>query len=105
MNRRSAVAALAVLVGIVPTALMAPAPSASAFVTSGGSGRGSFPVGTLEAPSDVTATAEGPLVDVAWSPVPPPAGGALGYYVTRTTVGSGLRVPRFAPGGHADLVH
>jgi hypothetical protein len=92
MNRRSAVAALAVLVGIVPTALMAPAPSASAFVTSGGSGRGSFPVGTLEAPSDVTATADGPLVDVAWSPVPPPAGGALGYYVTRTTVGSGPTV-------------
>ena len=48
MRRRSAVAALAVLVGIVPTAVIVHPPSAGAFVTSGGSGRGSFLIGSLD---------------------------------------------------------
>ena len=68
MSRRSVIAAFAVAVGIIPITLVACAPSASAFVTSGGTGRGSAQVGTLDAPTDVTATVDGSTAGVTGRP-------------------------------------
>ena len=90
MTRRTVIASLAVVVSLVPTTLVACAPPASAFVTSGGSGHGSAPVGTLGAPADVTATVVGSTADITWSPVTAPGIGALGYVVTRTNVSDSI---------------
>ena len=90
MNQRMARTSLAVMVGFVPTTLVAWAQPASAFIAAGGSGHGSVPVGNLGAPTDVIATAVGSTADIHWSPVTAPGTGALGFVVTRADVSGGI---------------
>jgi len=71
---------------IVPLALVATAPAAWAYFSSQGAGQGTVAVGSLPAPTGVTATPTGGTVDVAWTGITPPGGAGLGYYVTRTPV-------------------
>jgi hypothetical protein len=71
---------------IVPLALVATAPAAWAYFSSQGSGQGTVAVGSLPAPTGVTAIPAGGTVDVAWTGITPPGGAGLGYYVTRTPV-------------------
>jgi hypothetical protein len=92
MTRRSAVVILAVVLGTLPAALATGTPAAWAFVTAGGAGRSPVTVGTLAAPTDVTATFDAGAVDVTWSAVSPPGPATLGYVVTRTEAPSGPTV-------------
>ena len=92
MSRRSALASFVAVVGVVPALLVAGAPPAAAFVTSGGSGSGAVQVGTLDAPTGVGVTPVGSDADVVWSPVAAPGVGSVGYVVTRTAVSDGTVV-------------
>ena len=91
MTRRTIMVVLVVL-GLAPIALAVPATSAWAYVTAGGSGNGTIVVGSLGAPTDVTATPDDGSVDVTWTAVSAPGSGTLGYVVARTTVPAGPAV-------------
>ncbi|MGD0255193.1 MAG: hypothetical protein ABSB99_06540 [Acidimicrobiales bacterium] len=60
-----------------------------AYFTSTGSGTGAASIGSLSAPTGVTATASGTTVTVNWTGVTDPGSGTFGYYVTRTLSPSG----------------
>lgn len=63
------------------TAVMAG--GAAAYFVAAGSGTASAAIGTLNAPTEVSAHATGATVTVSWNAVAPPASGSVKYYVTR----------------------
>ena len=82
-------AAAALLVGIASPAL--------AYLSGAGSGTTGAAVGTLAAPTDVTAVAADAEVTVTWSASATPDTGSIGYVVTRTPVAGGPAVAACGP--------
>ena len=56
---------------------------ADAYWTAGGTGNGSGPVGTLDAPTISSATPGSGTATLAWTAVTPPGSGSVSYYVLR----------------------
>ena len=83
---------LVVALGAVPLALVVTASAAWGFFSSQGAGNGTVMVGSLAAPTGVSATPVAGTVAIVWSGVAPPGVAALGYYVTRSPVPSGTPV-------------
>ena len=83
---------LVIALGAVPLALVVTASAAWGYFSSQGAGNGTVMVGSLAAPTGVTATPTAGTVAIAWTGVAPPGIAALGYYVTRSPVPSGVAV-------------
>ena len=83
---------LVIALGAVPLALVVTASAAWGFFSSQGAGNGTVMVGSLAAPTGVSATPTAGTVTIAWSGVTPPGTAALGYFVTRSPVPSGSEV-------------
>ena len=80
---------LVIALGAVPLALVVTASAAWGYFSSQGAGNGVAMVGSLAAPTGVTATPAAGAVAIVWNGVAPPGAATLGYYVTRTPVPSG----------------
>ncbi len=83
---------LVIALGAVPLALVVTASAAWGYFSSQGAGNGTVMVGSLTAPTGVSATPAAGTVAIAWTGVAPPGIAALGYYVTRSPVPPGVAV-------------
>lgn len=87
MSRKMLLLALAAAACVVMASSVA-----WAFFASGGGGSGSATVGSLAAPTAVSATASGASVAVTWTDAAAPPTGAVGFYVTRLPAPTGTEV-------------
>ena len=78
--------------GVIPLALVVTASAAWGYFSSQGAGTGTAMVGSLAAPTGVTATPAAGTVAIVWTGVASPGIASLGYYVTRSPVPSGAAV-------------